>query len=148
MLLSNPETQLHIVAAAFLLYCMVADIRNHSIPNAAWIVGAAILIPLRFMVETSAPDTLAWGFGLTGVALLFWFLNLWGGADAKGTILLAWALPPFTVGPVTAHPLLYAIPISLLGVLVWQRIRTAPVPFFAIYSPILWLLFFLLWFIR
>lgn len=135
----SPETHLHIATAAILAWCAIVDVKHRRIPNRTWIITAGALLPLRLWHEhanpTPVPDVLAWGLGITAVAFLAWAIGLWAGADAKGTMLLAWMVPPFTIGPVTAHPLLYAIPLAFITVLVWQRYKTTPAPFYAFLAP-------------
>lgn len=149
MLPFDLATHLHTPTTAFLTWCAVQDARHRRITNTVWLVGLVVLAPLRvyaqFATDIDLTLSIAWGVGLTLTALLMWGMRAWGGADAKGIMLLAWITPPFTAGPVTAHPLLYAIPLSLIGVLAWQRIDNRGAPFYALLAPALALGFLVLW---
>ena len=131
-------TLLHASALATLTVAAILDVCSRQIPNRFWLIAAGVLTPIRVLVEVQDPSgwpAVAWGLGLTAAAFLFWRLDVWGGADAKGAMLLAWTIPPVTLGAVHGHPLLYSIPASLALVLAWQRFRSDPAPFYAFLAP-------------
>lgn len=147
----DPSPLLNTCIAALLLYSMAQDILTHRIHNRVWIFAAVILIPLRLLVHLHDPSPfgllILWGSLITALAYLLWQTKTWGGADAKGTILLAWAVPIMPILGTWIHPIMLAIPISLALVLAVQKFKPAPLPFYSIYSPVILLSLFIFWII-
>lgn len=110
---------------------------------------AAILLVPRILLAITNPTpilpTLAWGIGITVMAYLFWITATWAGADAKGTMVLAWMIPILHTGTAWIHPLLISAPLSLGMVLMWQRFRPGALPFFAFYTPTTILVLVIFW---
>lgn len=144
----NPS-HIHIALVILLFTAMLMDIHAHRIHNRVWIIAALILIPMRILYHLNDPAptsiVLAWGILITLLAWMLWITGTWGGADAKGTMLLAWAMPLIPITSTWIHPVLVAIPISLGIALAWIRFKPGALPFFGIYTPVILLILWIRW---
>lgn len=96
------------LALAMLAGAALLDLRSRRVPNPYWVPFAAFagLLWLGDLGGVAAADGAGWAGGgprllwEAGVALatcgllyLFWWAGAFGGADAKGLMVLAWLLP-------------------------------------------------------
>ena len=120
------------VALAMLLGASVADLRTRRVPNRYWALFA--LAAACFVLADLRSEPLArlrWTYGLALALALafyaFWRIGLFGGADAKGLMLLAFLVPgdpphqllvaPYTLAALlNGSLLLLALPVLFLAV--------------------------------
>jgi len=107
-----------IVSLLFLLYASWSDLKTREVENKVWAFFAAVGLPLsltylflNFSMGTLYYYLVVYGT-MSGLSLLFFFVGLYGGADAKALICLSLALPlnPMnlifrTAGPDIVFPL-------------------------------------------
>lgn len=138
-----------LLATGILAALAVKDILHRTIPNHWWIWMALALTPSRLAVAILDPTpwlpTLAWSSGLMVLAFLFWMAGAWGGADAKGAMLLAWLLPMIDIAGGLVHALAWPMIGGLLVTLIWVSLTKKPVPFYAILSPAVIAVLWVLW---
>ncbi|MHB8633293.1 MAG: A24 family peptidase [Thermoplasmatota archaeon] len=84
------------LALAMLVGAAVQDVQTRRVPNRYWIPFAAF--SAVFLAIDLAGDRVAWVSYVVaafacGVLYLFWRLHLFGGADAKGLMVLAFLVP-------------------------------------------------------
>jgi preflagellin peptidase FlaK len=93
-----PEPRL-LLAIAMLLGASLLDLRSRRVANLYWMPFLAFAAVLDAVdLAAGAWLDLAVGAVLCGLFYLFWRFRLFGGADAKGLMVLALLLPP-TTGP-------------------------------------------------
>lgn len=103
-------------------YAAYSDIQTRRIEHAVWrpaLLIAVVLLALRGYHVTFLPETQQQLFAIRlGISLLlvgglgyaFYFFRLFGGADAKGMIVLSILLPVYPTIEVLGHTLPYASP--------------------------------------
>lgn len=107
------------IAAAMLLGAAIYDVRERRVPNAYWFPFVAMAAVFLVVDLTDG----AWWelLGAAVVAVLsyiFWRFGLWGGADAKGVMVLAFLVRDNFGGPTTVA-VLDALVAGMLLVLLW-----------------------------
>ncbi|MCA1811273.1 MAG: hypothetical protein LC623_04590 [Halobacteriales archaeon] len=87
-----------LLGVAMLLGASLLDLRSRRVANLYWMPFVAFAAVLD-VVDLAAGEWVgvAVGAALCGAFYLFWLVRLFGGADAKGLMVLALLLPP-TVG--------------------------------------------------
>lgn len=110
----------------------VLDLRTRRIPSiywTPWVLIAAALTAGRLLTDTTRPGlvlNLAAPVLIAGLAYLLWRLRLWGGADAKAIMVLAFLAPkPW---------LLDAVPPALGAVLLGSLLVCAAPPAFFLFN--------------
>lgn len=87
-----------LVCSVILLYACYSDLKSRSVANELWLLMIAVGVPLAIynFYLSGIPFLLRFGFSLLFtflLASLFFYLNLFGGADAKGLIGIAILIP-------------------------------------------------------
>lgn len=105
------------VGTLMLLGAAVLDIRSRRVPNRYWypfVAATALLDAYSFwrMGWEAALLPLTLAAALSGLFYLLWRLGLYGGADAKGLMVLA-LLAPFPFHPWLGDPLPVGLPPAL-----------------------------------
>ncbi len=108
-----------LVAAVMLLGAAWWDLRARRVPNTYWfpfVAFAAVFVA----VDVAAGEWwhLIGAVVVAGLSYLFWRFGLWGGADAKGVMVLAFLVREH-LGGVTSLAVLDALVAGMLLVLVW-----------------------------
>lgn len=114
-----------IVAAVMLLGAAIYDVRERRVPNRYWfpyVAFAAVFLALD-MAEGHWFDLLG-AIVVALLAYLFWHFGLWGGADAKGVMILAFLVREHLRGPTTVA-VLDTLVAGMLLVLLWPIALTA-----------------------
>lgn len=107
------------VAAIMLIGAAWMDIRRRQVPNRYWFpfMAYAAMYVVLDVVEGHWLDLLV-AVALAGASYVFWLLGLWGGADAKGVMVLAFLVRENLNGPTTL-PALDALMASLMLLVLW-----------------------------
>lgn len=81
-----------VVAIIMLLGASVSDLRTRRVPNSYWL---PFLVAAGFLGVTAGASLAAWLWALGACAFLYgmWWLGLFGGADAKGLMVVSLLLP-------------------------------------------------------
>jgi len=124
------------LALVMLLGASISDLRTRRVPNRYWIPFAAFAGVLWTTDLAGEPGTrhleaAAWALGTCGFLYALWYAGLFGGADAKGLMVLAWLWPgvpdlaagsitPTFDGLVNGSFLVLAVPV---GFLLWNAVR-------------------------
>jgi Flp pilus assembly protein protease CpaA len=95
-LAASPVEPRFLLAIAMLLGATVLDLRSRRVANLYWIPFLCFAAVLDAVDLAATGDWLglAVALALCGVFYLFWRFRLFGGADAKGLMVLALLLPP------------------------------------------------------
>jgi Flp pilus assembly protein protease CpaA len=111
-----------LLAVAMLLGASILDLRTRRVSNLYWVPFLACAAVLD-AVDLARGDWfgLAVGLVLCGLFYLFWRFRLFGGADAKGLMVLALLLPPATNGA-------FPIPTVLGGLMLGSLLAGVGVP--------------------
>lgn len=107
----------YLLGFAMLTGAIPPDLRTRRVPNAWWLPFAvmAAVLTLGDIIDTGRawlPLALAYGIAivLCGLMYALWRLRLFGGADAKALMVLAFLAPwPSTEAPVAIAPALDAL---------------------------------------
>ena len=81
-----------LVALLMFVGASVSDLQTRRVPNRYWLpfLFAALALALgRNMAGTQSLDGVLWAAGSAGAMYLFWRFGLFGGADAKGLMVVA-----------------------------------------------------------
>ncbi|HUR62063.1 MAG TPA: prepilin peptidase [Candidatus Thermoplasmatota archaeon] len=99
MLAASTEPRF-LLAVAMLLGASLLDIQTRRVANLYWIPFLCFAVILDSVDLWTTGDLVgpAMALGLCGLFYLFWRFRLFGGADAKGLMVLALLLPPTTGG--------------------------------------------------
>lgn len=95
------------IAAAMLVGATVSDLRTRRVPNLywwPWLAAALFLLAGDALAGESLMVPVVWALGTCAFLYGLWYLGLFGGADAKGLMVLAllWpATPDLLAGRLT-----------------------------------------------
>lgn len=84
------------LALAMMVGASLRDLRTRRVPNVYWvpfIAAAGALWLGDLVVGAWSLAGLLWALGTTAFLYAIWWLGLFGGADAKGLMVLAWLWP-------------------------------------------------------
>jgi len=87
------------IAALMFLGAILSDLRTRRVPNRYWVpfLAAGLVLALRDLGHGGLPwSGVAWAAGTCAFLYALWWLGLFGGADAKGLMVLAvlWPAAP------------------------------------------------------
>ena len=124
--------------ASFLLILIIMDVRSRQLPNRAWLLAIPLII-LAAMADPLAWLKAAplWALIIGALTIMLWLGQSIGGADVKGSTVLALVLMPASLGDaLPMSPVLPALLVALLQSLLWQRLGTGtPFPLFLALAP-------------
>jgi len=110
-----------LISLIFLIYSSWHDMRKREVSNKVWLLFAPIglclsLLHISSTVDRSFPILMAASVTImTGVSFAFFYLGLFGGADAKALICLSVAMPvPPSFPRSYLDPILPIFPLSVL----------------------------------
>lgn len=120
------------------------DHRSRSVPNRYWMTSAACGTPIlaaAFILQPTSSVPWLFSFLTTAIiAAVLYFGKVFGGADAKGLMLLAFLWPPdhyAALGGAHIHPVLdVAVPAILASGVSARLTRARGAPFFVWLWPL------------
>jgi preflagellin peptidase FlaK len=104
-----------VVGSLILLYACYSDLKSRSVANEVWLLMIAVGIPIAIynLYLSGIPFLIRFGFSLLFtflLAYLFFYLNLFGGADAKALIGIAILIP---MHPLNASLIVDPLPFAI-----------------------------------
>ena len=104
-----------VVGSLILLYACYSDLKSRSVANEVWLPMIAVGIPIAIynVYLSGMPFLIRFGFSLLFtflLAYLFFYLGLFGGADAKALIGIAILIP---MNPLNASLLVDPLPFAI-----------------------------------
>ncbi|MBN1762732.1 MAG: prepilin peptidase [Methanomicrobia archaeon] len=104
-----------VVGSLILLYACYSDLKSRSVANEVWLLMIAVGIPIALynVYLSGITFLIRFGFSLFFtflLAYLFFYLNLFGGADAKALIGIAILIP---INPLNASLIVDPLPFAI-----------------------------------